>query len=127
MAAAEGDANSEFFEDFIHKSLKDEQTECIRMIVCLEEDVLALLPTGFGKSVIYQFIPKVRMKKLHPSSGFKTSVVVVSPLEYIRKQQVENVKKEDCGITAVTIGESIEVDREIETGNVDIVYCNAEQ
>ena len=127
MAAAEGDANSEFFEDFIHKSLKDEQTECIRMIVCLEEEVLALLPTGFGKSVIYQLIPKVRMKKLHPSSGFKTSVVVVSPLEYIRKQQVENVKKEDCGITAVTIGESIEVDREIETGNVDIVYGNAEQ
>ena len=127
MAAAEGDANSEFFEDFIHKSLKDEQTECIRRIVCLEEDVLALLPKGFGKSVIYQLIPKVRMKKLHPSSGFKTSVVVVSPLEYIRKQQVENVKKEDCGITAVTIGESIEVDREIETGNVDIVYGTAEQ
>ena len=127
MAAAEGDANSEFFEDFIHKSLKDEQTEGIRRIVCLEEDVLALLPTGFGKSVIYELIPKVRMKKLHPSSGFKTSVVVVSPLEYIRKQQVENVKKEDCGITAVTIGESIEVDREIETENVDIVYGTAEQ
>ena len=127
MAAAEGDANSEFFEDFIHKSLKDEQTENIRRIVCLEEDVLALLPTGFGKSVIYQLIPKVRMKKLHPSSGFKTSLVAVSPLEYIRKQQVENVKKEDCGITAVTIGESVEVDREIETGNADIVYGNAEQ
>ena len=95
MAAAEGNAKSEFFaaltsslEDFIHKSLKDEQTECIRRILCLEEDVLAVLPTGFGKSVIYQLIPKVRMKKLHPSSGFKTSVVVVSPLEYIRKQQV---------------------------------------
>ena len=45
MAAAEGDANSEFFtaltsslEDFIQKSLKDEQTECIRRIVCLKED-----------------------------------------------------------------------------------------
>ena len=60
------------------------------------------------------------MKKLHPSSGFKTSVVVVSPLEYIQKQQVENIKKEDCGITAATIGESVEVNREIETGNVDI-------
>ena len=134
MAAAEGDANSEFFaaltsslEDFIQKSLKDEQTECIRRIVCLKEDVLAVLLTGFGKSVIYQLIPKVRMKKLHPSSGFKTSVVVVSPLEYIRKQQVENLKKEDFGITAATIGESVEVDREIETGHVDIVYGNAEQ
>ena len=36
MAAAEGDANREFstaltlsLEDFIHKSLKDDQTECI--------------------------------------------------------------------------------------------------
>ena len=74
MAAAEGDANSEFFaaptsslEDFIHKLLKDEQKECIRRIVCLKEDVLAVLPTRFGKSVIYQSIPKVRMKKLHPS------------------------------------------------------------
>ena len=98
MAAAEGETNSEFFaaltsslEDFIQKSLKDEQTECIRRIVCLEEDVLAVRPTGFGKSVIYQLIPKVRMKKLHCSSGFKTSVVVVSPLEYIRKQQVKNI------------------------------------
>ena len=131
MAAAEGDANSEVFaaltsslEDFIQKSLK---TECIRRIVCLKEDVLAVLLTGFGKSVIYQLIPKVRMKKLHPSSGFKTSVVVVSPLEYIRKQQVENLKTEDFGITAATIGESVEVDREIETGHVDIVYGNAEQ
>ena len=67
------------------------------------------------------------MKKLHPSSGFKTFVVVLSPLEYIRKQQVENIKKEDCGIAVATIGESVEVDREIETGNVDIVYGNDKQ
>ena len=107
MAAAEGDANSEFFaaltsflEDFIHKSLEDERTECIQRIVCLDEAALAILPTGFGKSVIYQLIPKVRMKKVHPSSGFKTSVVVVSPLEYIRRQKVENIKKGDCGINA---------------------------
>ena len=59
---------------------------------------------------------------MHPSSGFKTSVVVVSPLEYIQKKEVENIKKEDCGISAATIGESVEVDREIETGNVDIVW-----
>ena len=75
----------------------------------------------------HQLIPKVRTKKLHPSSGFKTSVVVVSPLEYIRKQQVKNIEKEDCGITTSTTGQSLEVDREIETGNVDIVYGNAEQ
>ena len=51
IAAVDGDTKSEFFaavtsslEDFIHKSLKHEQTECIRTIVCLEEDALAVLP-----------------------------------------------------------------------------------
>ena len=42
-------------ESFVHKTLKDEQIECIRRIVCHERDVLAVLPTGFGKSAIYQF------------------------------------------------------------------------
>ena len=53
MATVEGDANSEFsaafttsFEDLIHK-----QTECIRRIISLEETVLPVVPTGFGKSV----------------------------------------------------------------------------
>ena len=55
----EVDANSEFsaalttsLDDLIHKSLKDEQTECIRRIISLEEAVLPVHPTGFGKSVI---------------------------------------------------------------------------
>ena len=43
-------------ESFIHKTLKDEQVECIRRIVCKGRDVLAVLPMGFGKSAIYQFI-----------------------------------------------------------------------
>ena len=56
MATVEGDANSEFsaalttsLED-VHKSLKDEQTECIRRIISLKEADLPVLPTGFGKS-----------------------------------------------------------------------------
>ena len=35
---------------FVHKTLKDEQVECIRRIACHGRDVLAVLPTGFGKS-----------------------------------------------------------------------------
>ncbi|KAL9974972.1 hypothetical protein ACROYT_G012084 [Oculina patagonica] len=38
---------------FVHKTFKDEQRVCIRRIVCERKDVLAVLPTGFGKSVIY--------------------------------------------------------------------------
>ena len=51
---------------------------------------------------------KSQDEKIASFYGFKTSVVVVSPLEYIRKQKVENVKKEDFGITAAIIRESVE-------------------
>ena len=41
-------------ESFVHKALKDEQTDCIHRIVCYGRDVLAVLPTGLGKSAMYQ-------------------------------------------------------------------------
>ena len=43
-------------ESFVHKALKDEQMERIHRIVCHRRDVLAVLPSGLGKSAIYQFI-----------------------------------------------------------------------
>ena len=43
---------------FVHKALKDEQIECIHRIVCHGRDVLAVLPTGLGKSATYQLISK---------------------------------------------------------------------
>ena len=46
-------------ESFDHKTLKDEQIQlCFHRIVCHGRYVLAVLPTGFGKSAIYQLIPK---------------------------------------------------------------------
>ena len=42
-------------ENFVHKALKDEQIECNQRIVCHGRDVSAVLPTGLGKSAIYQF------------------------------------------------------------------------
>ena len=42
-----------FLAHFVHKTLKDEQVECIRRIVCHGRDILAVLPTGFGKSAIH--------------------------------------------------------------------------
>ena len=57
MSAVEGDVNSGFsavltasLEEFFHKALKDEQKECIRRIVSLKEDVLAILPINFKAS-----------------------------------------------------------------------------
>ncbi|KAL9977270.1 hypothetical protein ACROYT_G014657 [Oculina patagonica] len=54
-------------------------------------------------------------------------VVVVSPLEYICKQQVAVMEKLNCGISAAAIGESTEINNEIEEGWFNIVYGRAKQ
>ena len=131
MAAVERDVEGEFLsalntslESFVHKTLKEEQRECIRRIVCEKQDVLAVLPTGFGKRVIYQLIPTVLRNMCLGDSDTvsKTTVAVVSPLEYIRKQQVAALEKMHCGISAAAIGESNQIDNEVEEGKYDIVY-----
>ena len=43
-------------ESFVDKALKDEQIECMHRIVYHGRDVLAVPPTGLGKSAIYQLI-----------------------------------------------------------------------
>jgi len=35
-------------------ALKEEQYEILKAVVMMKRDVLAVLPTGFGKSLIYQ-------------------------------------------------------------------------
>ena len=44
-------------QSFVHKTLKDEQIECIHRIACHGRDVLAVLPTGLGKGAIYVLSP----------------------------------------------------------------------
>lgn len=40
--------------------LKDKQKECIEALL-KKKDVLRLLPTGFGKSLIYQLFPRIHV------------------------------------------------------------------
>ena len=51
-------------ESFVPKALKDEQIECIHIIVCHGRYVLAVLPRGLGKSTTYQLISKVLFRML---------------------------------------------------------------
>ena len=44
-------------QSYVHKTLKDEQIECIHRIACHGIDVLAVLPMGLGKSAIYVLSP----------------------------------------------------------------------
>ena len=84
-------ALAEALRYFKYGSLKLEQIECLRRVIYLREDVLAVLPTGFGKSLIYQIIPKVLKNENDDTQKF--IVCVVSPLEYIRKQQLASINR----------------------------------
>ena len=69
MTSDDASEESEFLsastESFVHKALKDEKIECIHRIVCHGRDVLAVLPTGLGKSAIYQLNSKGPYSQRH--------------------------------------------------------------
>ncbi len=49
-----------------------------------DRDIVASLPTGYGKSVIYHLLPKV----LEKDSGCQNCVLVLCPLNIIQKDQL---------------------------------------
>ena len=88
------------------------QKLAIRKIFAEKEDVFVNLPTGSGKSLIYQ-----------GSSGH--IVVVVSPLFSVMEDQVKYLRR--LGLSTVNISSNVEVDCEkIEKGEYSIVYGSPE-
>ena len=68
MACDEASEESEFLSAlnaslayFVRKTLKDEQVECIRRILCHGRDVLAVLRTRFDKSAIHLSVDSKRV------------------------------------------------------------------
>ena len=111
------------FSKFIGYELKKEQIEAISSVLS-GSDVLVVLPTSFGKSMIYQALPWLSVYL-----GQRTSpiVLVMSPLVAIMKNQVVLMKRK--GINAAFIGEEQQVQQVISTiraGDIPLVYGSPE-
>ena len=129
-------ADNELFELALRNSiqflklqnLKPEQEQSIKAVALNRRDVLVILPTGYGKSIIYQILPKLYEER-SVLRGKKElfCVVVVSPLEYIRRQQVDRLRK--LGLRSACLEESPVSDGEIVEGgsNVQVIFGSAEQ
>ncbi|KAI8487974.1 hypothetical protein Bbelb_344220 [Branchiostoma belcheri] len=98
-------------------SLKPEQVDALKSFVC-GRDVLALLPTGFGKSLIYQIAPLV-LEKLGRTNPI---VIVVSPLVALMEDQVREAAK--LGVKAVQLGND---DEGVINGDYQLVYGGPER
>ncbi len=100
--------------------LKPKQEECLVHILN-EGDVVALLPTGFGKSLIYQLLPTVSEKLRRPKSG-KAIIVIVYPLIALIDDQVKEAAK--LSLCAAQLG--VHNDREIMEGNFSLIFGSPE-
>ena len=74
-------------------NLKPEQQEAVECLLA-GRDVLAILPTGFGKSLIYQVFGEVK----------QSSVLVISPLNSIVEEQV--VELSELGFPTIHLQEN---------------------
>jgi superfamily II DNA helicase RecQ len=103
-------------------SLNTHQKNAIKKIVEEKKDVFVNLPTGFGKSLIFQALPLVFDQTTQESGHI---VVVVSPLVSLMDEQVSKLK--GLGVSAVNMSSHEEEERSsIENGEYSVVYGSPE-
>jgi superfamily II DNA helicase RecQ len=74
--------------------LKEQQKKAVEATLC-GKDVFVSLPTGFGKSLIYQLLPVCAeaLAILSPvGPDFKPFIVIVSPLISLMQDQVATLR-----------------------------------
>ncbi|CAG2238573.1 recQ [Mytilus edulis] len=85
-------------EDKYMFEFKDKQRESIENILQLN-DTVVILPTGYGKSRIYFHLPEL-FEKL---SGEKSTVLVISPLQALMKDQISKLEQLNISATVVAL------------------------
>ncbi|XP_069109782.1 ATP-dependent DNA helicase RecQ-like [Argopecten irradians] len=114
-------------KEFKVNELKEEQREILSMLLA-GQDCIAVLPTGYGKSLPYQmFVPVLKsLSNSHPDQ-FQTpgKVIVCCPLVSLMQDQVKRLATISC-VTAAYKGDSSETDDLIREGKIDIIFASPE-
>ncbi|RJF75607.1 ATP-dependent DNA helicase RecQ [Deinococcus cavernae] len=108
-----------FARFFAHTRLRDEQYAAIRRV--LEGDpLLVLLPTGYGKSVIYQMVGLMQ-----PGVA-----LIISPLTALIKDQIAHLRQDGIIGAGFVVGSVTQASREytfFEEGRYRLFYCAPER
>ena len=101
-------------ENGIKFMLKVEQKTAIRHLF-EKKDLLAVLPTGYGKSLIFQLLVLLAKR-----AGNYASLLVITPLVSIINDQLMEV--ETMNLTACNLAQKLGNLEDIEGGNFNVVY-----
>lgn len=110
------------FRTFDNKPL---QENAVRAVIEDNKSILAVFPTGGGKSITFQLPALVAGETAHALT------VVISPLQSLMKDQVDNLEKKDI-TAAVTINGLLDpIERQkaferAESGQASIIYLSPE-
>ena len=102
----------------ISLKLRAEQKEAVTTLLS-RQDLLAVLPTGFGKSLIFQLL--VRVKEI--LTGKPACVIVVCPLKSIVHDQLSEATA--MGLTATALSDASLED--VENGKYQLIFGSAEE
>ena len=106
---------------FDYESLRPGQKEAIEAVV-QGRDTLVIMPTGAGKSAVYQIAAQI----------LAGPAVIVSPLIALQKDQVETLEDRDIGGAAlinssVSAGKQEELLEDLEEGGLEYMFLTPEQ
>ena len=94
-------AIEECLQPFKLQRLKKEQMEILQCLLD-HRDCMAVLPTGYGKSLPYQIFTAV-MRKIDESFDDSSKIIVCSPLVALMQEQVQRLDGKN-DITAAVLG-----------------------
>ena len=105
---------------FGYSSFRPHQKEIVEHILA-GRDVLAIMPTGGGKSLCYQL----------PARMAAGTAVVISPLISLMKDQVDSARENNIAAaylnSSLASGKAAQVYRQLESGALDILYISPER
>ena len=119
------DALRNVCEVFGFESLNKHQEEALRFVIESKSDVFVNLPTGFGKSVVFQALPVV-YSYVEATHELKNIVIVVSPLVNLMKDQVSRLTSREISAISLSDISSDEEMRSVEKGSYSIVFGSPE-
>lgn len=76
-----------------HFRLKPQQKQIVEALVCFKKDVMGILPTGFGKSLVFHVLSDVfdfMDDGQTPEKG-RSITVVISPLNALMRDQISKL------------------------------------